>query len=520
MTIRLVLGYSTAALVALLSALLFAPLLRAFATARGLVDVSDGHRKLHERAIPPIGGLTIGLSVGVAALVAWAAHTAPAARATPAIIKILMGALAMLVLGLADDLRPMRARYKLLGQAIIATAVCAWGFRVGPITVFGGPAVTLSVPVATVLTIVWLVGVTNAFNLIDGVDGLAPGAAVIGLTALSAIGARNQHELAAWVTCAIGAAALGFLRYNRYPASAFLGDAGSLLLGFMLASFAIFSGERPSGTLDAVVPITVLGLPILDTTIAVARRFLRGQPIFSPDRGHVHHRLLNRGHSPAETTLALCAVCGLLAIAGTILNAQPALAPVVLAVLGAAALWFVRHLRIDEFEELAESLARGAAQRQGISRSVRLREACVTLSTLPDMNASLHTLADTLCDIGIERGEIRLRDDFVRGVTLHGAQSTLVDETVVWCCGRPTAHDDAWQISFPLFTPDRERVGSLTLWQPARMRAESLGHWRVIGQQLCTAISPRLVALSRSAHPAAPMHVRPAGPAHRTHGAA
>jgi hypothetical protein len=191
---------------------------------------------------------------------------------------------------------------------------------------------------------------------------------------------------AATVTIILAGATVGFLCFNFHPASIFLGDSGSLFLGFMLAGIGLLGSQKSPTVIAVAIPIVSLGLPVLDTTLAVARRFLRGQPIFTADRAHIHHRLLSLGISPRRVALLLYSACALLGLSGMLLVNDSAYVAVVLLVIGLGVGIAVQRLSYYEFEELCAMLRRGVRQRKVIRRNVRIREASVRVSDLTDLD--------------------------------------------------------------------------------------------------------------------------------------
>ena len=353
-------------------------------------------RKVHASPVPRIGGVAIVLAVALAsglvvALFGGSTFEADGSR----LAVVLAGALAIHLVGLADDVRPMRARWKFVCQILIAVAVFAAGVR----------ATTLSLPVIGTLelgtwagllfTVVWFVGITNAFNLIDGLDGLASGAALFALCTMFVVASIHGLVGPSLLTVILAGATLGFLFFNFHPASIFLGDSGSLFLGFMLAGLGLLGSQKSPTVVAVAIPVVSLGLPVLDTLLAVARRFLRGQPIFSADRGHIHHRLLSLGHSPRRVALLLYGACALLALSAMLLVNDSAYVAILLLVIGLGVGFAVQRLRYHEFEELARLVRRGVRQRSVIRRNVRIREASLRVSDLTDLDALFSTLQAT-----------------------------------------------------------------------------------------------------------------------------
>ena len=268
-------------------------------------------RKTHGTPVPRLGGVPIVVAYLFAyALLLLSPFNAGAlVRANLSLVwKLFPAAILIFLTGLLDDLIGLRPWQKLLGQLAAAVTVAAAGVHLTGISGYHlSPWWTLPA------TILWLVGCTNAFNLIDGVDGLASG---IGFFAsfTTLLVALLQHNIPlALATAPLVCAILGFLRYNLNPATIFLGDCGSLLIGFLLGCYSLVWSAKSATLLGMTAPLMVLCIPLLDTCIAILRRFLTRQPIFGADRGHIHHKLLARGLTPRRVVLLIYGVCGLAA---------------------------------------------------------------------------------------------------------------------------------------------------------------------------------------------------------------
>lgn len=347
----------------------------------GLVDRTTDFRRLHSKPIPVVGGLAIFLAF-VATLLALAITVRPSALHGDELqttLALFGGASAMLVVGIWDDLRALSPRTKFLAQVVVASAVFFLGLRItGFHAPFIGPLelhLWLSFPV----TILWFVGITNAFNLIDGADGVAGGVALFTSVAMAIVALLFGHPVVALVLFALTGAILAFLHFNFPPASVFLGDSGSLFLGFLLAGLGLASSLKATTVLVIAIPVVSLGLPVLDTLLAIGRRILRGERITSGDRGHIHHRLIDLGHSPRRVALILYGVCGLLALASLLLISEDArVVGLVLGIIGVS-LWFgVQRLHIPEFLEVRRLLGRD--RRRLIARNVLIRSTAARLA--------------------------------------------------------------------------------------------------------------------------------------------
>ena len=299
------------ALLALLISLIIVPFVAKLAIKIGAVD-KPNERKVHTKIMPRMGGLAIYLSFFI---VLFLSHDM-----TKQHIGLLIGCTVLVLVGIIDDKTDMPAKIKLLGQILAACIVVVSGVRVEFMTNFilGGvfPLYIFSVP----FTVLWIVAITNAVNLIDGLDGLAAGTSIIAAATMAISGyATGQTEMASMALILIGAS-LGFLKYNFHPAKIFMGDTGSMFLGYNLSVLAIMGFTKSFTVLSLVTPILVLAIPILDTLFAIIRRKMNNKPIFKPDKNHLHHCLLNYGFSHRNTVLIIYAVSAVLALCGLIMT--------------------------------------------------------------------------------------------------------------------------------------------------------------------------------------------------------
>jgi UDP-GlcNAc:undecaprenyl-phosphate/decaprenyl-phosphate GlcNAc-1-phosphate transferase len=316
---------------ATLFALVVTPLVRAFAVRYQMLDVALTARKIHGRPVPRLGGVAI-VGAFYVTLVGLVLRNGGLAAGffgdRYGAIGFLLGGLGIALLGVYDDLWGCRASQKFLVQFTIASLMYLVGFRIEGLSIPFGPLVSLGL-LSLPFTVLWIVGVTNAFNLIDGLDGLAGGVALIAVATNLVIALGRGEQVMAMLSAILAGAVLGFLVYNFNPASIFMGDTGSMFLGFALGTISIESNQKSSAAVAILIPVTILGLPLLDTLLAVARRAVGGRPIFQADREHIHHRLLEMHLSHRQAVLALYVVStllGTLAVALTYANSIQTLA--------------------------------------------------------------------------------------------------------------------------------------------------------------------------------------------------
>ncbi len=306
--------------VALVVSLAVTPIVRLVAERRGLLDEPDAERKVHEFPVPRLGGLAIAIAFAVAigfAAIATNDLTGEFLRPNRA-PAILAGAALLVIVGVIDDVRGMRAMVKLLWQVAAAVLAFAMGLSIEHLELPWG---TVSMGLlALPLTVVWLVVIINAINLIDGLDGLATGVVLTALGAFALLSASAGVDPTLPIIAATGGAAIGFLAYNLYPASIIMGDTGSMFLGFVVGAVAIALTQDGLNPQPPIVPIVALAIPLVDTAWAVIRRTSRGDPFFVADRGHIHHQLLRAGLTQRDAMLFLTAVSAALAVVAVLLG--------------------------------------------------------------------------------------------------------------------------------------------------------------------------------------------------------
>lgn len=286
---------------ALCAALLMVPFLRRWALDKGTVDLPD-ERKVHDTPTPRLGGIAIFLAFLFSALIF-----------SPQFLFVrglFAGGLVIFAIGIADDLVGLSSRQKFAGQILACLVTIGvsgmWLQRLGdPLAI--GP-ISLPPWAGIPFTVFAIVGVTNAINLIDGLDGLAGGVSVLALGAYGVLGLAEGDLLTPVLAAALAGAILGFLKYNFFPARIFMGDTGSLTVGFVLGFLAVNLTQRPEGQLNVLVPVVVLGLPIFDALWVMGRRLLQRMSPFSADRSHLHHKFLDLGFGHRFTVLVIYSV--------------------------------------------------------------------------------------------------------------------------------------------------------------------------------------------------------------------
>ncbi|SES82986.1 UDP-GlcNAc:undecaprenyl-phosphate GlcNAc-1-phosphate transferase [Natronincola peptidivorans] len=295
-------------LIAMVISYMLTPYAKKLAYKIGAIDVPKDNRRVHKKPMPRLGGLAIyiALVVGILVMASIGKNILPI---TSELIGILIGATIIVAIGIIDDSKQISAKYKLLGQILAAIIVVYSGVRIEFITNILNKTTgmsglgKLSIP----LTIFWIVGITNTVNLIDGLDGLAAGVSSIAALSLAYVAFLNPETPVgiSIILIILAGSLLGFLPYNFNPAQIFMGDTGSLLVGFILATVSVEGVIKSATTIAVAIPVLALGVPIFDTTFAIVRRLVNKRPIMEADKGHLHHRLLEHGLSQRQTVVVL-----------------------------------------------------------------------------------------------------------------------------------------------------------------------------------------------------------------------
>lgn len=298
------------------------PLSIMFAKKTNAIDIPRDDRRMHDRPIPRIGGIAIfaGSVAAIIIAVELGYCDVPAPRGHAEIIPhsriygVLTGGTLMFLLGLWDDYKNLKPYVKLTGQILISTLVFFLGVKLDYISVFLGET-QFSGVVSYVLTVIWLVGVTNTINLVDGLDGLAAGIVAIASMCIAYVAYIFGYYASCFPVLALAGGCFGFLPFNFYPAKTFMGDSGSLYLGFMIGSFSLLQPVKSTTVVAVLIPCLVLALPLFDTIFAIIRRLVNHKPVMGADKGHIHHRLMKTGMGQRRTVLCMYGICGIMGIA-------------------------------------------------------------------------------------------------------------------------------------------------------------------------------------------------------------
>jgi UDP-GlcNAc:undecaprenyl-phosphate GlcNAc-1-phosphate transferase len=416
--------------VSFLISLIATPICRDVCLRHGWVDRPDGNRKVHTRAAPRTGGVAIMISFAAALALLIASPLSGGAivkQGFPLVWRLLPAPALIFAAGLVDDLLGLKPWQKLAAQIAGAGLAC-WG-GIG-IQAVGGYALPnwSTIPI----TVLWLVACTNAFNLIDGLDGLAAGLGLFA-TLTTCVGALLQHNFALAVsTVPLAGALLGFLRYNFSPATIFLGDCGSQTIGLLLGCYGVVWSQKATTLLGMTAPVMALSVPLLDVALSVLRRLLRGRPVFGADRGHIHHRLLDRGLTPRRATLILYAGSGIGAALSVLQSVVHHQYTGLIVLLFCAAAWAgIQRLGYVEFDE-ARRIVFGGLFRHLLSARLSMRQFEEGLSKAGTVEESWDLIRAASTELGFTHSLLRL------------------DGRVWECQSSDAAASECWELRIPL----------------------------------------------------------------------
>ncbi|MGA9529837.1 MAG: MraY family glycosyltransferase [Terriglobales bacterium] len=433
---------------------------------RGWVFRPQEGRHVHQTPLPRLGGvaiflaftITLGLWFGLSFIfprVAWGTDAT-------VLLRIYVPACLIFCLGVYDDLRGTGPYVKFAVQAMAAVMLFAGGMHVLNLPVlFGQHSLPwfLDLPA----TVLWVVAVTNAFNLIDGLDGLAAGSALFSTMVFFVVALVDQSWLGALMSIALAGAVLGFLRFNFNPATIFLGDSGSLFIGFMLSALALAGAQKAPTFVAVAIPVVSFGLPILETSLSILRRLISGRPIFTADREHIHHKLLQMGLSHREVVIVLYAVSALFALLSLfLLWPTGSTLGLVLAVVGTGIWIGIQHLNYLEFGELRRVAQRTIDQRQIFINNLSIRRAVEELKLAADF--------DQVRSILIAAFDSNDFDGFeLQALLLPSGDRGRPGEAVRRVQWSKNPHmavistDPSWKLTLDLVTTSNERRGSLVV---------------------------------------------------------
>lgn len=458
-------AYLLCFLVSALLSLVLTRSVRNYANARGWVATPELDRHVHTKSVPRLGGVAIFGTFTVMSVLAeflsrWPGLAAGLSGRTA--FSIFASALIIFLLGLYDDVRFVGPYWKFAIQALAAVILYTGGVGVHRLDLLS-LGQTLGAVAGLPLTVFWVLLITNAFNLIDGLDGLAAGSALFSTVVVFVTSLRAPNAMVTLLAIALAGAILGFLRFNFHPASIFLGDSGSMFIGFMLAALALTGSEKAPTMIAVTIPVIAFGFPILDVALAISRRFLSGKPLFRGDRDHIHHKLLERGLSQRGAVLVLYCVTSCFALLSLVLLHDAAMIAVVLAVIGIGIVLGVQYLGYVEFSELQDVLRRAAERKHAIANNVEVRRAVEALNSCTDFVRICAILRNTLHSIGFDGFRLgRNLGETFSGAPFSPMQRTADGELQLFWDDAGKS-ESVWELRLELNTDPHHRLGHFSL---------------------------------------------------------
>ena len=391
------------------------PYVRRFAKSRGRLPVPSTERHLRTLQIPRLGGIAIFVAflvgMSVVLLRNWLFPPRILEIHLPTLFTILLAALVVFILGVCDDILDIGVPTKFTVQTLAATILFLGGIQVKALPLFFGHR-QLHGSFSFLLDALWVLAITNAFNLIDGIDGLAAGSALSSSIIVCIAALLNENVLVSVMSVAFSGALLGFLRSNFNPATIFMGDSGSLFVGFMLSALALSGAQKAPTIIAIAVPMVSFGLPIVETGLSVLRRWISGQPLFKADHEHIHHILLARGFSQREVVILLYVVSAVFGLCSLFLfSPREGVVATVLAVLGAGICIGVNHLGYPEMKEVRRVAQRALEQHQIFANDMAIRRAIEKLRKVSEYQDVCDVLVTAFRKNDFDGLELEIRCD-------------------------------------------------------------------------------------------------------------
>ena len=446
-------------IIALITALIITPYVRAIGARFEILD-SPGKRKVHQKEIPRLGGVAIFVAILAPFLsfLFWGNFTINEIHTFwKPFLGLTLGCLIVFGIGIWDDIHRLTPWPKLSAEIVAASVVFFFGLKIQLLSNPFGIQFDLSW-LSGPITILWLVAITNALNLADGIDGLAVGIATFAAAILFIMTSSTIYTLVPFLTAALAGACLGFLRYNFSPATIFLGDSGSLFLGFYLGGLSLWASEKSAIAFALFIPIVALGIPIVDMIYAVMRRWHRGVPIGQADRDHIHHRLLEKGFSHRRAVLMLYGInLFLSALAGFLLFTRNSLAAYAVVVLGVAFIMGSRLLGYFKFSRLFRDLiTRWRDSQKSKYLAFRSRLLCRAFEEEKTLQGRWLLAGELFAEVGIQQAII--------------TPKARPDQPLTWEAPKPTREPNNRIVTFTLsLSGEKGLVGNLEIaWSTSR----------------------------------------------------
>src|SRR5215510_9343641 len=469
--------YITLFTLSFFTAMLVTPVVRRKASEWGAIAQPDGVRHIHSRPTPRLGGVAIYIAfIATLLCVPFLGNmVSDSFRANLLkFVALLAPATFILLFGVYDDFRGAAAPLKLTFQIIAAVMVYAAGFRIENLSTPFGDHLSLPAPLSVPATILWIVVITNAFNLIDGIDGLAAGASVFALISILVFSVAQGNPEISLIAVVLVGSVMGFLRYNFNPATIFLGDSGSMFLGFLAAVLSLAGSQKGSTIVAIAIPLVSFGLPVTEAGLSLARRFVSGQALFRGDRGHIHHKLLDRGLTQRQAVILLYAVCAAFSLFGLmLLNPLRNLAALIFFVLGVGIIFGVQRLGYAEFSELGNQIRQGVKfRRRALAVNIRVRRTSDCLGGVKTA-AELFDALDSMFEIDeFDCALLEICEDEPLFDSQLSRHCRPMNGRLTWTWTRSgveidevLSSDRYWTLRLPLIAGHGEAIGSIAFYR-------------------------------------------------------
>lgn len=439
---------------------------RDLAIRKGWVSIPEDRRHIHQVPLPRLGGVAVFLAFSIS-LSVWLGLSLIFPRllqglAPTTLARMYIPACLIFGLGIYDDLRGAGPYIKFIVQAVAGAMLFAGGMRVLDVPLIFHHSLPWFVGLP--LTVLWVVAVTNAFNLIDGLDGLAAGSALFSTMVFFVCSLVTHSWLGSLLSVTLAGAILGFLRFNFNPATIFLGDSGSLFIGFMLSALALAGSQKAPTFVAVAIPVVSFGLPILETMLSILRRTISGRPIFTADSDHIHHRLLRMGFSHRQVVVVLYAVSAVFAMLSLfLLWPSGSTLGLVLVVVGTGIWLGVQHLNYVEFGELRRVAQRTIDQRQIVINNLAVRRAVEELRVASSINQVRSILIAAFTHNDFDAFELQLKSISGDQVVLGEAQRHLHWSKFPHMAA--ISSQRSWKLALDLTTSSNQHRGSLVVYR-------------------------------------------------------
>ena len=439
---------------------------RDLAIRKGWVSIPEDRRHIHQVPLPRLGGVAVFLAFSIS-LSVWLGFSLIFPRllqglAPTTLARMYIPACLIFGLGIYDDLRGAGPYVKFIVQAVAGAMLFAGGMRVLDVPLIFHHSLPWFVGLP--LTVLWVVAVTNAFNLIDGLDGLAAGSALFSTMVVFVCLLVTHSWLGSLLSVTLAGAILGFLRFNFNPATIFLGDSGSLFIGFMLSALALAGSQKAPTFVAVAIPVVSFGLPILETMLSILRRTISGRPIFTADSDHIHHRLLRMGFSHRQVVVVLYAVSAVFAMLSLfLLWPSGSTLGLVLVVVGTGIWLGVQHLNYVEFGELRRVAQRTIDQRQIVINNLAVRRAVEELRVAGSINQVRSILIAAFTHNDFDAFELQLKSISGDQVVLGEAQRHLHWSKFPHMAA--ISSQRSWKLALDLTTSSNQHRGSLVVYR-------------------------------------------------------